>query len=316
MAEKIIPCRQMFTQTLLEIALEDKDILAVTSDATGSVTLGEFKATLPQQFVECGIAEQNEVGISSGLASCGKKPFVCAPASFLSARALEQVKVDVAYSDRNVKIIGISGGVSYGALGMSHHSLHDIAVMRAIPGITVILPCDRFQTREMTHALAKHYGPVYVRMGRGAVPDVYTSQDVHFEIGKSIRVRDGNDGTFIACGEMVSVACAAAGRLKAEGINARVIDMHTLKPFDDQAVLQAAEETRAIVTVEEHSIHGGLGSAVASLLIQNNPVPVRILGFPDETIVTGNSQEVFKHYGFTAEGLTEHLKLVLRKSEK
>ena len=169
---KKIPCRKSFTETLLELARKDPSIVALASDSRGSVTLGEFAEALPEQFVECGIAEQDEVGIAAGMASCGKKAFVCAPACFLSTRSLEQVKVDVAYSHTNVKVIGISGGISYGALGMSHHSLQDVAVMRAIPGMTVILPADEYQTREMTKALAEFDGPVYVRMGRGAVENL------------------------------------------------------------------------------------------------------------------------------------------------
>lgn len=297
----------MFTQTLLELARDDKDILAVTSDASGSVTLEEFKKTLPEQFVECGIAEQNEVGISAGLASVGKKPFVCAPACFLSARSLEQVKVDVAYSDQNVKVIGISGGVSYGALGMSHHSLQDIAVMSAIPGITVILPCDRFQTREMTRTLAAHTGPVYVRMGREAVPDVYSDESAPFEIGKANRLKEGGDGTLIACGEMVHPALAAAELLLERGVRVRVLDMHTLKPFDEQAVLDAARETGRIVTVEEHSVNGGLGALTASLVAQRHPAPMRILALPDEPLVTGTSREVFAHYNLTPEAIADAL---------
>ncbi|MGI5854363.1 MAG: transketolase family protein [Bacillota bacterium] len=302
----------MFTQTLLELARVDRDILAVTSDASGSVTLDEFKKILPEQFVECGIAEQNEVGISSGLASCGKKPFVCAPAAFLTMRIIEQVKLDLAYSDQNVKIIGISGGVSYGALGMSHHSVQDIAVMCAIPNITVILPCDRFQTREMTRQLAKHVGPVYVRMGRGATPDVYTDEHAPFTIGKANRLRDGRDGTFIACGEMVYPALKAAELLENQGLQIRVIDMHTLKPLDEQAVLDAARETGYIVTAEEHSIHNGLGAMVASVVVQNNPVPMKILALPDEPLVTGTSQEIFEHYKLTPQGFADAM-LALRK---
>ncbi len=310
--DKLIPCRKMFTQTLLELAREDKDIVAVTSDASGSVTLDDFKKNLPEQFIECGIAEQNEVGISSGLASCGKKPFVCAPACFLSARSLEQVKVDLAYSNQNVKVIGISGGVSYGALGMSHHSLQDIAVMCAIPNMTVILPSDRFQTREMTRQLASHTGAVYVRMGRGATPDVYSDADAPFEIGKANRLRDGGDGTFIACGEMVYPALKAAELLETQGLNIRVIDMHTLKPLDEQAVLDAARETGVIVTAEEHSVHNGLGAMVATVVVQNHPVPMKILALPDEPLVTGTSEEVFKHYNLTPQGFADAM-LTLRK---
>ncbi len=310
--EKIIPCRKMFTQTLLELARDDRDILAVTSDASGSVTLDDFKKNLPEQFIECGIAEQNEVGISSGLASCGKKPFVCAPACFLSARSLEQVKVDLAYSNQNVKVIGISGGVSYGALGMSHHSLQDIAVMCAIPNITVILPSDRFQTRELTRQLTQHIGAVYVRMGRGATPDVYSENDVPFTIGKANRLRDGGDGTFIACGEMVHTALKAAKLLEGQGLQMRVLDMHTLKPLDKQAVLDAARQTGYIVTAEEHSIHNGLGAMVASVVVQSAPVPMRILALPDEPLITGTSQEVFEHYNLTPQGFADAM-LALRK---
>lgn len=300
-----IPCRKMFTDTLLELAKKDKDIVVLTSDARGSVTLTDFAEQLPEQFVEVGIAEQNSVGIGAGLATCGKKPFVCGPACFLSARSLEQVKVDVAYTHTNVKIIGVSGGVSYGALGASHHSLHDIAVMRAFPGMTVIIPSDARQTKKMTEALVNFEGPVYVRMGRNAVPDVYKDDNFAFEIGKSITLLEGNDISIIASGETVRYALDAGLILKEKGINARVIDMHTLKPLDEKAVLDAAKETGHIITVEEHSIFGGLGSAVCQIVSENNPVPVKVIGIPDETTVTGTSREVFKHYGITGENISK-----------
>jgi len=295
----------MFTDTLLELAKKDKDIVVLTSDARGSVTLTDFAEQLPEQFVEVGIAEQNSVGIGAGLATCGKKPFVCGPACFLSARSLEQVKVDVAYTHTNVKIIGVSGGVSYGALGASHHSLHDIAVMRAFPGMTVIIPSDARQTKKMTEALVNFEGPVYVRMGRNAVPDVYKDDNFAFEIGKSITLLEGNDISIIASGETVRYALDAGLILKEKGINARVIDMHTLKPLDEKAVLDAAKETGHIITVEEHSIFGGLGSAVCQIVSENNPVPVKVIGIPDETTVTGTSREVFKHYGITGENISK-----------
>lgn len=305
MAEKEnkIPCRKAFTDALLEHALKDKDIVALTSDARGSVTLDKFAETLPQQFVEVGIAEQNLVGIAAGLAACGKKAFVCAPACFLSARSLEQIKVDVAYSNTNVKIIGVSGGVSYGSLGLTHHSLHDVAVMRAIPGITIILPCDIYQTRKMVEALIDMEGPAYVRMGRGPVPNVYSEGDVPFQIGKANVILEGGDITIIAAGEMVYHALVAGKMLKAKGIRARIIDMHTIKPLDEETILAAAKETGRIITVEEHNIHGGLGSAVSEFVVQNYPVPVKILGIPDEPVVTGSSLEVFRHYGIDGEGI-------------
>lgn len=293
----------MFTNTLLELARKDSDIIAITSDARGSVTLGDFAIQLPQQFIETGIAEQNEVGIAAGLAACGKKPFVCAPASFLSARSLEQVKIDVAYSNTNVKIIGVSGGVSYGPLGSSHHSLHDIAVMRAIPGISVILPCDIHQTREMTKALVDYVGPVYVRMGRSAVLDVYTKFDAPFDIGKANTIMEGKDITIMGTGETVKIAFKVAILLKEKGISARIIDMHTIKPLDKEVIIKAAKETGHIITVEEHSIYGGLGAAVSEQIVQNCPVSMRIIGIPDEPVITGTSSEIFKHYGLTADNI-------------
>ena len=298
-----IPCRKMFTNTLLELARKDSDIIAITSDARGSVTLEDFAIQLPQQFVETGIAEQNEVSIAAGLAACGKKPFVCAPASFLSARSLEQIKMDVAYSNTNVKIIGVSGGVSYGPLGSSHHSLHDIAVMRAIPGICVILPCDIYQTRKMTKALVDYVGPVYVRMGRSAVPDVYTKNDTPFDIGKANTIMEGKDITIIGTGETVKIAFEAGVLLKEKGISARIIDMHTIKPLDQEVIIKAAKETGYIITVEEHSIYGGLGATVAEQIVQNYPVSMRIIGIPDEPVITGTSSEIFKYYGLTADNI-------------
>ncbi|OHE61226.1 MAG: transketolase, partial [Treponema sp. GWA1_62_8] len=216
-------CRESFTSALLRLAKADPRIVALTSDSRGSVSLGEYAAALPAQFVEVGIAEQNEVGIAAGLASCGKTAFVCAPACFLSARSLEQIKVDVAYSGTNVKIVGVSGGVSYGALGTSHHSLHDIAVFRAIHGIIVFLPCDARQTRKMTEWLALNEGAAYMRMGRGAVPDVYETDDPPFVMGKANRLKEGSDLTIIAAGEMVRHALDAALALEAGGVGARVL---------------------------------------------------------------------------------------------
>jgi len=298
-----ISCRKMFTNTLLELARKDSDVIAITSDARGSVTLGDFAIQLPQQFVEVGIAEQNEVSIAAGLATCGKKPFVCAPASFLSARSLEQIKIDVAYSNTNVKIIGVSGGISYGPLGSSHHSLHDIAVMRAIPGISVILPCDIHQTRKMTMALADYVGPVYVRMGRSAVPDVYTKNDTPFDIGKANTIMEGKDITIIGTGETVKIAFKAGILLKENNISARVIDMHTIKPLDKEVIIKAAKETGHIITIEEHSIYGGLGAAVSEQIVQNYPVSMRIIGIADEPAITGTSPEIFRHYGLTADNI-------------
>jgi transketolase len=302
---ELTPCRRVFTEMLLELAKNDKDIVAVVTDSRGSVTLDKFAAQCPGQFVEVGIAEQNAVGIASGLSLCGKKVFVCGPACFLSARSLEQIKIDVVYAHANVKIIGVSGGVSYGALGASHHSLYDIAVMRAFPELAIVLPCDARQTKKLTRALACYEGPVYVRMGRGAVPDVYDNDDFTFEIGKSTEIMRGVDITIIATGEMVHHAAKAGRRLNEGGIKARVIDMHTIKPLDKEAIIKAAYETGHIVTVEEHSVYGGLGAAVSEVVSQNCPIKMRILGIRDEIVVTGTSSEIFNYYRLTSEGIAE-----------
>jgi len=295
----------MFTNTLLELAKQDKDIIAVTTDARGSVTLDTFAKELPAQFVELGIAEQNAVGVGAGLTSAGKKAFVCGPACFYVARSLEQVKIDVAYSNYSVKILGVSGGVSYGALGSSHHSLHDIAVLRTFPGLHIVLPSDIFQTKRLVQELVNYPHPVYIRVGRNAVPNVYQSEELQFKIGVANLLLDGGDLTIIGTGETVYHCLQAGKKLHEKGINARVIDMHTLKPFDVEIVINAALETRRIITVEEHSIFGGLGSAVAEVVSQAFPVPLRILGIPDENAIHGTPLQIFKHYGIDQDGIFE-----------
>lgn len=300
---KSVPCRQSFTDTLLELGKKDKNIIAVTTDARGSVTLTNFAKELPEQFVECGIAEQDAVGISAGLASCGKKTFVCGPACFYVARSLEQVKVDVAYSQNPVKILGVSGGVAYGALGATHHSLHDIAVLRTLPGMNVVLPCDARQTRRLVMELVDFPEAVYVRVGRNAVPDVYEDDNFPFELGKANTLLEGNELTIIGTGETVYHCYEAGKRLQKEGIKVRVLDMHTLKPADTEAIIKAAKETGKIITVEEHSMFGGLGAIVAETVCQHCPVPMRILGIPDENVVHGKPLEIFHYYKLDSEGI-------------
>lgn len=308
----MIACRKSFTDTLLELAKKDKDIIAVTTDARGSVTLGDFADQLPAQFVECGIAEQDAVGISAGLAHSGKKVFCCGPACFYVARSLEQVKVDLAYSQNPAKILGVSGGVAYGALGATHHSLHDIAVLRTFPGMEVVLPCDARQTRKLVEMLVDYPHPVYVRVGRGAVPDVYADDSFTLEPGKAYMLKDGHDMTIIGTGETTYHALEAAKQLEGEGISARVLDMAWIKPCDKDAVLKAAAETGRIVTVEEHSMFGGLGAMVTEILAEN-PVPVKIIGIPDENVVHGTSKEIFHHYGMDAEGIVKTAKAFIGK---
>ena len=285
---KSVPCRQSFTDTLVELAKEDKNIVAVTTDARGSVTLTKFFKELPEQAVECGIAEQDAVGIAAGLAQSGKNTFV-----------------DVAYSQNPVKILGVSGGVAYGALGATHHSLHDVAALRTFPGMNVFLPCDARQTRKLVQALVKYPYPAYVRVGRNAVPDVYENDDFEFEIGKATTLMEGDDLTIIGCGETVYHCLKAGEMLREQGIKARVLDMHTLKPVDEEAILKAARETGKILTVEEHSRYGGLGGIVSELTAEHCPVKMHILGIPDENVVHGKPLEIFHHYKLDAEGIFE-----------
>ncbi len=292
-----------FADTLLELAKDDRDVVVLTSDSRGSGRLVPFGKALPDQIVEIGIAEQNLVGIAAGLSIAGKKVFAVSPACFLTARSLEQIKNDVAYSDHPVKLIGISAGVSYGALGTTHHSLHDYAVLRAIHNIDVVAPADNFETREAIKAAANHSRPIYLRFGKRAMYDLHTP-DARFEIGKAITLREGTDVTFIATGETVYPALMAADQLEAEGVSCRVISMHTIKPLDTDCILTAAKNTRALITVEEHSVHGGLGEACASLLLQHGINPVfRIVAIPDEYTVTGDQMEILGHYGISAPGL-------------
>jgi len=295
--------QDVFSETLLAMARENKNVLAVTSDSRGSGKLMPYAAAVPDQLIEVGIAEQNLVGVAAGLASAGKIVYAVSPASFLTARALEQIKNDVCYSDQPVKLIGISAGVSYGALGSTHHAIHDIAALRAIHNITIIVPADNLETAEAVMAAAKMSHPVYLRFGKRPMPHLHPPGTV-FEIGKALRVRDGEDITFIATGETVYPALKAAEELEQSGYSCRVISMHTIKPLDAETVIRAAKECRAVVTVEEHHTAGGLGEACASTLVEANvQVPFKIAGIPDEYTMTGSQVEIFRHYGLTASGL-------------
>ncbi|MCR4620672.1 MAG: transketolase family protein [Clostridiales bacterium] len=303
--------RGAFTQEIERLATEDKTIFALATDSRGSVTLTDFAKHLPEQFVECGIAEQDAVGIAAGLANSGLRPFVCGPACFYSMRSAEQVKVDVAYSHTNVKIIGVSGGVSYGALGSTHHSTQDIALMRAIPGLEVFIPSDAVQMTALTDYLAKSDIAAYVRVGRGAVP-VFYDVNASFTPGKAVKLKTGCDGAIIACGEMVYPALKAADKLNDKGYSFSVYDMFCIKPLDTIAILEAAD-TGFVLTAEEHSVYGGLGGAVSEVLSQVKPVPMTIMGLPDEKTFSGNSAEVLAHYGLTSEGIYERAVEGLKK---
>ncbi len=298
--------RAAICKTLMGLAENDRDITVLCCDSRGSASLAPFYEAYPEQAVEVGIAEQDAVGIAAGLASCGKKAYVASPASFVTTRSYEQAKVDCAYSNTNVKLIGISGGVSYGALGMSHHSAQDIAAMSAIPNMRVYLPSDRHQTTRLFEELAKDEKCAYIRVGRNPVDDIYASaeaDDLPFELDRAVWLREGTDVALIACGELVRPALDAAAILAEQGIEATVLDMYCVKPLDVEAVRAAAGNARVVLTVEEHAPFGGLGSMVAQVVGESCPRPVKCLSLPDAPVVTGTSPEVFAHYGLDAAGI-------------
>lgn len=297
--------KQMICQVLMNAAKTDADIVALCSDSRGSGSFTPFAETYPEQFVETGIAEQNLVSVAAGLAKCGKKAYAVSPACFLSTRSYEQAKIDVAYSDTNVKLIGISGGVSYGALGMSHHSAQDIAAMAAIPNMRVYIPSDHLQTEKLIQELLKDEKPAYIRVGRNAVESVYEEGNVPFEMDKATVLCEGTDVAIIACGEMVRPAKDAAQLLKAQGISATVVDMYCVKPLDRAAVIKAAEHAKAVLTVEEHAPFGGLGSMVSQVVGSECSCRTVNMSLPDAPVITGTSKEVFDHYGLNAEGIAK-----------
>jgi len=297
-----------FAQTLMELAAVDRDILVLTSDSRGSGRVTPFAEKFPEQIVEIGIAEQNLVGVAAGLASAGKKVFVVSPACFLTARGLEQIKNDIAYSDHPVKVIGISAGVSYGSLGTTHHSLHDFAALQSINNIDIIAPADNFETTQAIQAAVHHPRPIYIRFGKKPMPAIH-APNAHFEIGKAIKLtaeREKYDVALIATGETVTPTYLASQELEEKGITCCVLSLHTLRPFDEEAVRQAAERSSMVITVEEHSVNGGLGSRVASFLMQARIFrPLRIVGIPDVHTVTGSQVEIFNHYGISPQALCQ-----------
>lgn len=304
----MIPNRKAICDVLIKEAKNDKDITVLCSDSRGSASLAPFAAEYPEQFVEVGIAEQNLVSIAAGLAHCGKKAFAASPACFLSTRSYEQCKVDVAYSDTNVKLIGISGGISYGALGMSHHSAQDIAALSAIPNMRVYLPSDRHQTAKLIEALLKDDKPAYIRVGRNPVEDIYSEETCHFELDRATVLGEGKDAVIIACGEMVRPAYEAASLLKKDGIQAAVLDMYCVKPLDKEAVIKYASEAKVVLTAEEHAPFGGLGSMVSQVVGRHCPRKVINITLPDAPVITGTSQEVFEYYNMDGEGIAETVK--------
>ncbi|MGV8985896.1 MAG: transketolase family protein [Cypionkella sp.] len=311
-AEGLFDCREAWVSTLETLAAADERIVTVVNDSVGSSKLGGFQKKFPDRTINVGIAEQCMVGVSAGLANGGRIPFVSAAGCFLTGRALEQIKADIVYAGFNVKLVGQSSGVAYGELGPTHHSIEDFAWLRPLTGLTVIAPADAWETAEAVKWAAQHEGPVYLRLSRMAVPNLDIANRV-FRVGKAEVVRAGGDVTIIACGTTVHLAAAASDLLHAEGIAARVLNMATINPLDNEAVLAAAAQTGAIVTVEEASVRGGLGGAVAELTSANQPVPVERLGFPG-FVPTGSVEWLFNEFGLSRDGIAAAARRAIKRA--
>ncbi len=307
------PNLEIFSETLMSEAKKNKDIIVVTSDSRGSGKLVPFGRELPDQIIEVGIAEQNLVGVSAGLTAGGKIVFGVSPASFLTARSLEQIKNDVAYSNCNVTLIGISAGISYGQLGSTHHSIHDFATLRTINNMTIVAPADNFEASEVIKQAVSYNQPLYIRYGKKPMMDIHPP-GTKFKIGKSILVKKGEDLTIIATGETLQRAYLAYEILKENNIHCSIISMHTIKPFDKDTFLEFSKNSKAILTIEEHSIFGGLGECCANLIAQNNiDTNLKILGIPDEYMINGSQSDVLDYYNMSPEKIVEISKDLLNK---
>ena len=296
---------EIFAEILLSLAKKDKDIIVVTSDSRGSGKLTNFGKELPDQIIEVGIAEQNLVTICAGLSAVGKKVFGVSPSSFLTARALEQIKNDIAYSNHPVTLVGISSGVSYGQLGSTHHSIHDVAVLRAINNLNIVIPCDNFETQEVIKSAVNYSEPLFIRFGKKPMLKIH-NQNQSFKIGKGIKVKEGKDLVFIATGETVQRAYQAIEILEKDNFKCTLISMHTIKPFDEDLFLQSIKNTKGIITVEEHSESGGLGEKCASILAQKKIITnFKVIGFPDEYMVNGSQSDVLDYYNMSPKTLAE-----------
>lgn len=312
-SNKLHDCRDSFVSRLEALATENGNIVAVCNDSVGSSKLAGFRQKFPQRLINVGIAEQNLVGVGAGLANGGKVPFVCAASCFLTGRALEQIKVDVAYSNANVKLCGISSGLAYGALGPTHHSIEDFAWIRAIPNVAVVAPADRFETAAATDWAANYDGPVFLRLSRVGVPDLF-AEDHSFILGKANTICEGTDITIIANGTLSHRARSAAALLSTGGINTRVLNLASVRPIDSEAIVAAARETGAILTCEEHTVFGGLGSAVAEVVVDYAPVPMKRLGVPGLFAKTGSANYLLDEYGMSPEGIAKSARELIEKS--
>lgn len=313
MAEvKKIATRDSYGNALADLGQKHKDVVVLDADLAGATKTGTFKKAFPAQHFNCGIAESNMVGVGAGLSTMGLVPFVSTFAMFAAGRAYEQVRNTIGYPHLNVKICATHGGISVGEDGASHQCCEDFALMRTIPGMTVMCPSDDVEARKMVHAAYEMEGPVYIRFGRAATP-VYHDESFRFEVGKGEILQEGTDAAVIAAGILVPEAIEAGRRLCAEGIKARIINMATIKPLDEELVIKAARECGRIVTVEEHNIIGGLGEAVCAVLAEHCPVPVHRIGVNDEFGHSGPAAELLKQFGLTADHIADQTKALLKK---
>lgn len=305
MSEKKIATRESYGAALVEYAANDPDIVVLDADLAAATKTGMFKKAFPERFIDCGIAECNMIGVAAGLAAAGKKVFASSFAMFAAGRAFEVIRNSVGYPHLPVKICATHAGISVGEDGATHQCCEDLALMRTIPGMTVLNPSDDIEAKAAVKALLDYDGPAYVRFGRLAVPVINDNPDYHFEIGKGIQLRDGTDVTILATGLTVSMALEAAKTLEAEGISVRVINIHTIKPLDEEIILKAAKETGLLITAEEHNVIGGFGSAVSELCSEKCPVRVVKIGVNDVFGKSGPAAELLKIYGLSAEHIAE-----------
>lgn len=302
---KMMATRDAYGEALIELGKENENVVVLDADLSKSTKTYGFGQEFPNRFINVGIAEQNLIGVAAGLSTAGKIPFASTFAMFATGRAFEIIRNSVGYPKLNVKICATHSGITVGEDGASHQALEDISCMRTIPNMTVIVPADGVETKAAIHAIAKMDGPVYVRLGRLAVPVINDETSYKFQIGKGVTLKEGNDVTIIATGLMVSEALEAAKELETKGIKARVINIHTIKPIDEEVIIKAAKETGAIVTAEEHNIIGGLGSAVAEVISENCPVPLKRIGTEDTFGESGKPAELMKKYGLTKDNIVE-----------
>jgi transketolase len=301
---EMIPTRDGFGKGVVELGQTNKDVVVLCADLTDSTRANWFREKFPSRFFGCGVAEQDMFGTAAGMALMGKIPYACTFGVFASGRAWDQVRISIAYMNLNVKIIGTHGGVSVGEDGATHQAIEEITLMRVLPNMTVVVPADAKEAKKATIQAAKINGPVYIRLGRSPSP-VLTREEDTFKIGKANVLRDGKDVSIIACGLMVHEALLACEELAKEGISARLINLHTPKPLDKATILKAAQETRAIVTAEEHLLNGGMGSAVAEFLSQNHPVPIKMVGIDDRFGESGKPSKLFKVFHLTAQDIVK-----------